>query len=105
MSLVVKRFEELIRLVDELLNALAGGIRRLTGNQRAHYGKRKGRGKTRHANPNQRARQIRVPLFGRLSAGLVNFLGVRCVRQSSPSPVVQRSFARERMFSSRIAGQ
>lgn len=115
MSLVVKRFKELIRLVDQLLDALTRGIRRLARNQRPYHGERKRRGKTRNADPNQRPRQMRIALLLRLSADFVNFLGVRRVRQVTPLSyrsgrisrcvlrAPPRQFARERVFSSRIA--
>lgn len=110
MSLVVKRFKELISLVDQLLDALARGIRGLPGNEGAYDGERKGRGQTGNANPHQRARQISVALVRlRLRADLVNFLCLRRVRQSLHLPLEQAhprrltAFARERVFSSRIA--
>jgi len=92
MSLVVKRFKELIRLVDQLLNALTRGVRRLARKQRPYHGERKRRGKTRNADPNQRARQVRIALLLRLCADFVTFLGVRRVRQVTPLSFVSGAF-------------
>lgn len=111
MSLVVKRFQELIGLVDQLLDALTRGIRGLARNQRPHDGERECRRESRNANPYQRARQIAVALVLRLRADLVNVLGLRRLRQVTrdSSPLNRRiragycPFAREWVFSSRIA--
>ena len=84
MSLVVKRFKELISLVDQLLDALACGICRLARDNRPHDRKRKRRGEPRNANPHQRPRKIAIALVLRLGADFVNFLGVRRVRQVTP---------------------
>lgn len=86
MSLVVKRFKELVCLVDQLLDALTGGIGGLARHQRTDHGERKGRGKTCDANPDQRARQSRVATVLRWGVDLVNFLSLRRVRQG-PLPL------------------
>ncbi len=84
MSLVVKRFKELVRLVDQLLDALTRGIRGLAREHRPDHGESERRGKTRNTDPHQRPREIRIAVLLRLGADFVNFLGVRRVRQVTP---------------------
>jgi molybdate/tungstate transport system substrate-binding protein len=53
--LFVKRLEQMIRFVDQLLNTLAGGIGGTPIQKRAHDGKRNRRANSGYADPDQRA--------------------------------------------------
>ncbi len=86
-SLVVKRLEELIRLVDQLLDAPAGRIGGLARQHCTNDGECQRRGKPCDADPYERARNVSVAIAARRltvrSGCLVRLLHLR---QSSPTP-------------------
>lgn len=79
MFLVVKRFEKLIGLVDELLNSLAGRVHGLPGKQRANDRKGKRGGKPGNADPYQRTGDVAIAVFAPLTVH-VNLAGLFLLR-------------------------
>ena len=71
-SLFVKRLEQVIGLVDQLLDTLARRIDGATAHHDAHDGKRERGAETRDADPHQRAREVRLAaLVGSIVVGLL----------------------------------
>jgi len=92
-SLFVKRLEQVVGLVDELLNPLARGIGRAPAHEHARDGKGQCSAETRDADPDQRAREVLLTAFfvGSIEFGvLVHGAGiVRSARRGSRRGVAE----------------